>query len=82
MINQSPGNNLVLYTLCDRSVFQRKTIVDFGTSIHDDEVVTTLTMMMNLCKCYTDIDRVKMIIAIEVHHKESKSIAMVFNSMQ
>jgi len=39
-------------------------------------------MVMNLCERYTDINRVKMIIAIEVHHKELKSIAMVFNSMQ
>jgi len=47
-----PHNNLVLYTLCNRSVYERQAIVDFGTIIHADEVVTTLTMMMNLCNSF------------------------------
>jgi len=54
MINQTPGNNLVLYTLGDRIVFQRQAIVYFGTIIHDDEVVTTLTMMMNICNSFKE----------------------------
>jgi len=33
-------------------VFQRQAIVYFGTIIHDDEVVTTLTMMMNICDSF------------------------------
>jgi len=101
MINQSPGNNLVLHTLCDRSVFPRQAIINFGTIIHDDEVVTTLTMMMNLCNSVKQMinaieiifnenenryrspfQRIKIYTSIEVHIKESKSIAMVLNSMQ
>jgi len=68
-------------------VFQRQAIVNFGTIIHDDEVVTTLTMMMNLCNSFKQMTNttlisksfsMKMKITIKAHFKESKSIATVF----